>query len=498
MSEPLRLRIEPGEAGESWKRSEGCTVSDKFPLRTYLAGSDDSAVFLTSIPDASEDSKAAIIKLMYAVAADADKQLQQWASARQLTHLNLLHIFDAGSCDIEGMHLLYVVEEYADENLAQILPDRPLTSEEVRELLPPVLGALQYLHEQGLAHGRLQPSNILAVGNLVKLSSDTLLRVGQKTHPRRSSTIYDPPEAAPLKPSPASDVWQLGVTLIEVLTQHPPSWDRVRSKSLEIPRSMPEPFREIAIHCLQVEPEKRCTIAQIQSRLATEPSASKVSESAVPTLSLVHSEAADAEIDRSEKTIPSTRPSIQAITATSAQQPSSARWPYFLALAAVIALVILLLARPKRPAPSTVAQSAPALQSPATESPASASPQAPPALAPPASTPAPATVNNEGITHEADQILHRVVPDVSSAAQRTIHGRIVVRVRIRVDGAGNVEKATLQSGRVSKYFSRLALRSAEDWKFSPKPTAQPGDRQWNLQFAFTRSKTEASAAPVNR
>lgn len=512
MSEPLRLRIEPGEASESWKRSEGCTVAERFPLRSYLAGSDDSAVFLTSIPGASGGSHPAVIKLIYAVASDADKQLQQWASARQLIHPNLLGIFDSGHCDIEGMHLLYVVEEYADENLAQILPDRALTSQEVRELLPPVLGVLHYLHEQGLAHGRLQPSNILAVGNLVKLSSDTLLPVGQKSRPRRTATIYDPPEAAPQKASTASDIWQLGVTLVEVLSQHPPTWDRVRSKTPEIPKSMPEPFREIANHCLQVEPEKRWTIAEIQSRLATEPSASKLSESAGPALALVHSEAADAAIARSEKTTPAIA-LIQPNPATATQQKRAARWPYFVALAVLIALVIFLLARPKSPAPSTVAQSAttsestsetksatPGLQSPVTESPGGAIPQAAPSSEHPASTQAPATVNSEGVGQDKDgaQIFHRVVPDVSPAAQRTIHGRIVIRVKVKVDAAGNVEKATLQSGRGSKYFTRLALQSAEAWKFSPQSAAQAGDRQWNLQFAFTRSKTEASAASVNR
>src|ERR1700678_239967 len=126
MNGPLRLRIEPGDANESWKRSEGRLVAEKFQLLRYLAGSDVSAVFLTSIQTAGGNSKEAAIKLIYATGADAEKQLSLWASAGDLSHPNLIRVFAAGRCEMDGMQLLYVVEEYAEENLSQVLPDRAL------------------------------------------------------------------------------------------------------------------------------------------------------------------------------------------------------------------------------------------------------------------------------------------------------------------------------------------------------------------------------------
>jgi len=43
------------------------------------------------------------------------------------------------------------------------------------------------------------------------------------------------------------------------------------------------------------------------------------------------------------------------------------------------------------------------------------------------------------------------------------------------------------------------LAAARDWKFSPAPAGgQSGDRQWKLQFAFSRAKTEASAVRAKR
>src|SRR5580698_2017940 len=171
MSGLPRLRIEPGDMNESWKRLEGRVVAEKFQLLSYLAGSDVSAVFLTSIKMPGGDSKEAAIKLIYANTTDAQKQLSLWTSTRELEHQNLIRVFESGRCEIDGTQLLYVVQEYAEENLAQILPERALTPEEVREMLPPLLGALQYLHGKSLVHGDIRPANILAIGNDVKLSS---------------------------------------------------------------------------------------------------------------------------------------------------------------------------------------------------------------------------------------------------------------------------------------------------------------------------------------
>ena len=64
--------------------------------------------------------------------------------------------------------------EYAEENLGQILPQRALTPEEIRDLLEPALDTLAFIHSKSLAHGRLKPSNIMAAGDQLKLSSDSL------------------------------------------------------------------------------------------------------------------------------------------------------------------------------------------------------------------------------------------------------------------------------------------------------------------------------------
>ena len=85
------------------------------------------------------------------------------------------------------------------------------------------------------------------------------------------------------------------------------------------------------------------------------------------------------------------------------------------------------------------------------------------------------------------------MPQVSPSARRTIQGTIKVRVRVEVDAAGNVAKTTLELSGPSKYFSRVALEAAREWKFAPARADEPTVREWKLQFAFRRAKTEASA-----
>jgi TonB family protein len=421
---------------ETLKRWEGRIVAGKFPVERYLGESDHSAVFTTQ---GQGGRGKAVIKMIAADVADAEQQLRRCRAARELSHPNLIRIIEAGQ---EGTALLYVVEEYAEENLAQILPERPLTAEEAREMLRPVLRALQYLHGKGFVHGHIQPSNILAIGDQVKLSSDSLGTPGEKR--RGAASAYGPPEAVN---STAGDVWQLGMTLVEVLTQHLPTWDRAQTSAPEIPATVPEPFREIAANCLQIEAGKRWTVAQVFERMG------------------------DA------RSMPRTARSRDAIaSSTVAGRPKTyAKWAYGLGLAALVVLVVVLIVhwRSSGPAPGVPSTPTPSEQ---------------------ASTQPESGVGG-GAANVAPEngVVRRVMPKVSPVAQQTIQGTIKVRIKVSVDAAGNVTEATQENEVSSRYFPRVALETAREWKFVP---AQGGEREWMLLFAFTREKIEVTPTSV--
>ena len=238
--------------------SVGHVIDGRFPLLRQLGGSEWSHAFLTSLDDGSQQEAA--IKLFPFESVDARATLAQWEVARTLSHPHLMPLYHAARIDVDGEDLLYVVTEYADQTLSQILPDRPLTADEAREMLGPVLSALSYLHRCCLTHDHLRPTNIIVVGDRLKLSPDFGWR-------SRRRSIYDAPEAATGYFSPAADIWSLGILLVEALSQQPPLWDKSNGSEPLVPANIPEPFYTIARECLQIDPARRCSLAEIQAHL---------------------------------------------------------------------------------------------------------------------------------------------------------------------------------------------------------------------------------------
>jgi TonB family protein len=231
-----------------WQQREGQTIDGVFPLLRYLGGGAGSAVFLTEYGETNP--RRAAIKLIPTKAVEAERQLSAWEAASRLSHPHLLQIFAGGECRMEDKSCVYVVTECADENLSQVLSGRVLTPEEAREMLGPVADALGYLHAKGFVHGRLTPSNIMAVGEQVKISSDTVHRGG----------------------SPADDVWSLGFVLREALTPRVLGQDAAE---------LPEPFAEIVRHSLDPNPQSRWTIPEVSARLGGRESPAAAPPSAV-------------------------------------------------------------------------------------------------------------------------------------------------------------------------------------------------------------------------
>jgi TonB family protein len=251
---------------DSWKDCEGQVIDGKFPLLQHLGGSDHSVVFLTQRGKNGGDKAA--IKFVPAEPANAEIQLSRWKQAAQIFHANLIRLFESGRCHLAGMDLLYVVMEYAPENLAQFLPERALSPAEMRDMLEPLLETLTHLHGKGLVHGRIRPGNILAIEDQLKLSSDSLARIGEPQILFGKPDAYTAPEGSGAG-SPAGDVWSLGVMLVESLTQRVP--ERKEQEDPKVPDSVPQPFLDIVRHSLRRDPQYRWTVAEISTTLNPPP-----------------------------------------------------------------------------------------------------------------------------------------------------------------------------------------------------------------------------------
>lgn len=470
---------------EAWKQYEGQIADGKFPLRQHLGGSGGSAVFLTEISGAQPEKAA--IKIVVADPRNADMQLARWRLAAKLSHPNLLKLFEAGRCRLGDVECLYAVMELAEEDVSQILPHRALTIEETRDMLGPTLEALAFLHGKGYVHGRVKPANIAAVDDRIKLSIDGVRRAGETGGGNYSASAYDAPEAASEKASPAGDVWSLGMTLVEVMTQHLPPWERMGQKDPQIRDSMPAPLLDIARNCLRRDPRSRLTTQGIATRL----------QAGTPVLATPRAVSA---------------PRLREEPAATKKQEAGSKTKFVVAAVVVIvAALIFFVAKSFRHGtnPETVSGTAvePATtqpkSEPAQEKEETKKPEAKESAKEPvaAKTTAPAPAPQPEATVKPapelvpGQVLHHVVPNVPQSASDTISGTVKVSVRVAVDAAGKVADASLDSPGPSKYFANLALKAARQWTFSPaKADGQGVPSEWVIRFEFTRDGAKAFPA----
>ncbi len=243
-----------------WGQLQGQSIDEAYVLETCLTSGEVGAVYETVV----DASQPAVIRIYDANVAGATRLYERWSAAAALSHENLIRIFHAGQSAIGETPIVYAVMERADETLDGVLEARPLTTGETREMLPPALNALRYLHGLHLVHGAIRPSKVMAVGDTLKLSTDTVANGGDG-HATRSHSPYDAPELADGSYTAASDVWSLGMLLSQALTAQFPEW---RDGVVNLPAGLEEPFRTIIEHCLDTDPSRRWTVAQIADALS--------------------------------------------------------------------------------------------------------------------------------------------------------------------------------------------------------------------------------------
>lgn len=438
---------------ETWTHWENQVVNGAFPLRRCLGRSNHSAVFLTEYK--AKNLADAAIKFVRADALQAKAQLAQWAAAATRSHPHLVRLFEMGRHQAGGQEFVYVVMEYAEQTLAEILRQRALSPDEARELLLPTLDALAFLHRNHLVHGRLRPSNFLAVNDQLKLASDTARPTGHSANGIVRTSSYDPPELNDGGVSTAGDMWGLGMTLVETLTQRTTAWP---DQQCELPTSFPAPFADTVRRCLSLAPVNRPTVIELGAQYKPAPQAHPLPDLQPPA----HKAPRAATPPRSS---PKRHLSLAAI-----------------AVALLISLAVWVGLRfsdisPAHLEPTVVPIPTPVAPSASAKSAESNSMLSGPIARLPDQPAFPKATTSLSVVHE-------VTPNVPQAIREKIQGRVRVTVRVLVDPSGNVVGALMDNPGPSKYFARLADTAAREWQFVPSDNQ--GARVWLLRFEFTR------------
>ena len=149
---------------------------------------------------------------------------QEAKAAANLSHPNIVTIHDFGFDDQQ----IFIVMEYVPgTDLKTILESRGILS--VDEALPLIIQAcagIGYAHRTGLVHCDVKPHNMIVTPDKrLKVTDFGIARALASIHSQvvnhvvwGSPQYFSPEQAAGQPPSPASDVYSLGVVLYEMLT----------------------------------------------------------------------------------------------------------------------------------------------------------------------------------------------------------------------------------------------------------------------------------------
>jgi eukaryotic-like serine/threonine-protein kinase len=215
--------------------------------------------------------------------------LAEARAAAALNHPNICIIHAVDS----NLGAPIIIMEYVDgRSLDQFRGEQSLARERVASLVRQVAQGMAAAHAQGVVHGDLKPGNILVTaGDTAKVMDFGLARRSLAEVPGAATILWQPDASGGLTgtpaymapeqargepPTPASDVFSLGLILFEMLTgryarEKENVLDLLRDIAQEDPSlfaaQVPEPFAGILRLALAADPAQRITMAQIAQRL---------------------------------------------------------------------------------------------------------------------------------------------------------------------------------------------------------------------------------------
>ncbi|MBK8035016.1 MAG: protein kinase [Chloroflexi bacterium] len=196
-------------------------------------------------------------------------------SVANLAHENIVTIFDVGSDGLTH----YIVMEFVEGNdLKRIIKtDGALPIERVLKLGIQICAGIGFSHRSGLVHADVKPQNILITRNdTVKVLDFGIAQAFTDTQPHGKQTAvwgsphyFAPEQAQGETPTPASDVYSIGIVLFEMLTGRLPySGSNQQELGLahirstipllsEIDPNLPEDLTKIVHKVMSKEPKAR-------------------------------------------------------------------------------------------------------------------------------------------------------------------------------------------------------------------------------------------------
>jgi len=217
--------------------------------------------------------------------ADRERFHAEVRTLAGLTHPNLVSLFDGGQDVSRPWYVMQLLDGGTLADLTQ-----PLPPERVAELGAQLADGLAYIHQQGVAHRDVKPSNVLLdAEGTAYLSDFGVAQMVDASHLSASdgmlgSAAYLAPEQVLGQPvGPASDVYALGLVLLEALTgrrEYPgtPIESALArlARPAKVPAAVGAALAGLLTQMTAVDPAIRPSAAGVAHRLRLEPARATV------------------------------------------------------------------------------------------------------------------------------------------------------------------------------------------------------------------------------
>ncbi|QXC61378.1 serine/threonine protein kinase [Aquihabitans sp. G128] len=236
------------------------------------------------------DGSAVAVKVLRPELADDPEQVSRFLTERTaLRSVVDPHVVRVHDLVVEGAVLAIVMDLVVGDDLRAVLRrEGRLAPGEALPLLAGIARGLEAVHAAGIVHRDVKPENVLvpatpdpaAPGAPVRLTDFGIARVVDGAHLTRATQLVGTPDyvapelAAGRQPSPAADVYALGIVAYELLVGRRPfvgsNPAAVLRGHLELapqrPPDLDEDVWDVVERCLAKTPDRRPTAAALAHR----------------------------------------------------------------------------------------------------------------------------------------------------------------------------------------------------------------------------------------
>ncbi|HKU35265.1 MAG TPA: protein kinase [Paenarthrobacter sp.] len=231
------------------------------------------------------------VKLFLPGSGDESFRVRQETEMRLLAgfdHPGLVRAFDAGVDTRNDEERAFLVMELAEgRDLRAALADGSMKVADVSAIGVRLAGALAQVHRQGVIHRDIKPANILVsdgsgssrsvkladFGVALVMSENRLTATGFTVG---TAQYLSPEQAQGLHLTPASDIYSLGLVLLECLTgkaEYPGTPVETAAARLhrapQIPSNLPEKLRTLLQAMTDMDPARRPKASDVEAVLAS-------------------------------------------------------------------------------------------------------------------------------------------------------------------------------------------------------------------------------------